>query len=267
MEATGQMAAAPSVALATRLMTRSFQPAYQHTFTVNCYFSSTSSDTDFFTYNSGRARRRRKRQEQKKLFLQQKLLRKEAAKESIDETDTRRIIDIVFPNPYRYDKKEEKDKMKWPKDLKTVWLIISDAVTQYRLTWEGFFSSRGLLVETPEESSTNGLTASALQRDAESKKNEIVRNAKKNALFVQDEALELRKEVRERTGINSSEDLKRYAAEAMQLMSTSLKEFMAGYRKGRDDEVEKMLTEYFQDLKKKFSKPRRRKRKRRVLKR
>jgi hypothetical protein len=79
--------------------------------------------------------------------------------------------------------------------------------------------------------------------------------------------LELRKEVRERTGINSSEDLKRYAAEAMQLMSTSLKEFMAGYRKGRDDEVEKMLTEYFQDLKKKFSKPRRRKRKRRVLKR
>ena len=37
-------------------------------------------------------------------------------------------------------------------------------------------------------------------------------------------------------------------SESMRLATDCLKEFMAGYRKGRDEEVDKMLHKYFQEL-------------------
>jgi hypothetical protein len=91
--------------------------------------------------------------------------------------------------------------------------------------------------------------------------------AKKNARLVKEEVESLRTQVRDATGIHSKEDVRKWVGEMMQLFSDCVKEFMAGYRKGRDDEVEKMLTEYFQELEKSAStSPRkRRKRKRREI--
>jgi len=133
----------------------------------------------------------------------------------------------------------------------------------YRETWEGFYSSKGFFVEdaTNEKNSQEEVAKSM-----EQKREEVTENVRRNAQFIQEESEKIRKEVRERTGINSTEDLKRVAADMMRLASECVKEFMAGYRKGRDDEVEKMLTQYFQGLEEQANKPKRRKPKRRVLK-
>lgn len=79
-------------------------------------------------------------------------------------------------------------------------------------------------------------------------------NVQKNAQFVRENAQELLQHTQDRTGIRSTEDLKELAAEWMKLATECLKEFMAGYRKGRDDEIDKMLHEYFQDEEKEESK-------------
>ena len=47
--------------------------------------------------------------------------------------------------------------------------------------------------------------------------------------------------------IYTSEDIKKVAEDILQLVTDCLKEFMAGYRKGRDDEIDKMLNEYFKE--------------------
>lgn len=109
------------------------------------------------------------------------------------------------------------------------------------------------------------LDSKELKLAAESKKDEISANVQRNVDFVKKESTKLRDEVRERTGIHTTEDLRQVAGDMMKLASACLKEFMSGYRKGRDDETEKMLTEYFQELEEKVNKPKRRKPKRRVL--
>jgi hypothetical protein len=46
---------------------------------------------------------------------------------------------------------------------------------------------------------------------------------------------------------DSKEDLQKMAGDSMKLATECLKEFMTGYRQGRDQEIDKMLNEYFQD--------------------
>ena len=50
------------------------------------------------------------------------------------------------------------------------------------------------------------------------------------------------------TGISSREELRAWVGEQLKLATACLTEFMKGYRSGRDDEVDKMLHEYFKDL-------------------
>jgi hypothetical protein len=56
-------------------------------------------------------------------------------------------------------------------------------------------------------------------------------------------------QAKDTTGIHNTEDLRMVAEDMMRLATQCLKEFMAGYRQGRDDEVDKMLNEYFQEEK------------------
>jgi hypothetical protein len=157
-------------------------------------------------------------------------------------------------------------RIRWPTSFGGWRDALAGAWSDYRSTWRGFLTSRGFLVEDPDEK---------LQREQqlESQRDEAVRSvkatARRNAEALRSEAESLRAKTREVTGIHSKEDLKRWVGDALRLLSDSVKEFMAGYRKGRDDEVEKMLTEYFQELERsattESNKPRRRRRKRRVI--
>jgi hypothetical protein len=174
----------------------------------------------------------------------------------------------LFPEP-KYDDGSAvppQHRIRWPKSFGEWRDALTGAWSDYRSTWRGFLTSRGFLVEDPDEKMQN-------QQDRQTRRDEALRSikdtARKNVDLLRSEAESLRARTREITGINSKDDLKRWVGNVLQLFTDCVKEFMVGYRKGRDDEVEKMLTEYFQELEKSSAatvdRPKRRKRKRRVI--
>ena len=202
----------------------------------------------FFTYNSGRARRKRKL----RLLLSQK--GKKHGLESVYNTsttgnnetiDNRTVMDILFPDPFKG--MPQPEERKWPRTYAGWKEILSLAWRDYKETWVGFTTSKGILVQDQNDVEQQQL-AETRKEAIESKKKEVLRNMKRNRRFLQATAMKIRHEVRTRTGITSMEDIKQYAADAMRLATECLQQFMSGYRKGRDDEVEKMLTQYFQQL-------------------
>jgi gas vesicle protein len=158
-------------------------------------------------------------------------------------------------------------RVRWPKSFAQWRTVFGRAWSEYKLTWNGFFSSRGFLVEDEPKDGAHDEAAAAARDTLKQVGRDVRERVTRNAQLVKDEAETLRTRVRDATGIHSKEDLRKWVGEVMQLFSDCVKEFMAGYRKGRDGEVEKMLTEYFQELERSASTSprRRRKRKRREI--
>jgi hypothetical protein len=235
--------------LKSKLLTGSFDSA-------RTKFSTTTKLPSFFTFNSGRARRKRK----SRLLLSQ---RHDENEGSSDTVDKRTVMDILFPNPFKG--MDLPNQTKWPTTISRWKEVFSLAWREYKETWVGFTTSKGIFVEENDV-----IEEQARKKQVEvikSKSQEVMKNVKRNARFLQVGALKIRKEVRERTGITSIEDVKALAADAMRLATECLTQFMQGYRKGRDEEVEKMLTQYFQNLEAEANTPKkkRRKPKRRIV--
>jgi hypothetical protein len=214
--------------------------------------STTSQVPNFFTYTSGRARRKRKR-----LLLSQRA--DIAAKDNLENetVDTRTVMDILFPNPFKGI--VPPNQTKWPTTMAKWKEVFSLAWQDYKESWVGFTTSKGLFVEDVEPN--HEVQKEKIVDGIKSKSKEVMVNVKRNSRFLQASAMKIRKEVRERTGITSVEDIKAYAADAMRLATECLNQFMQGYRKGRDDEVEKMLTQYFQNLETQANQPKKKRRK------
>jgi hypothetical protein len=240
------------------------------------HFSSQASS--FFSYTSGRGRRRRQLREQQRKRLQQRsnqLVIKDFPQQREGSRDERKpsVRDILFPNPYRGQVAHNENAFRLPKNFSMFKSAFVMTWIGYRSTWDGFFANRGFLVEDSIDSKEKnkkeqGEEEAEAVETAIEKRVEIAGNAKRNLQFVKGEAESLRKEVSERTGISTTEDLKRVVGDTMRLASDCVQEFMAGYRKGRDEEVDKMLTTYFEEPEEKDgdSTKRRRRPKRRVLK-
>jgi len=248
--------------------------------------AASSSSSSFFHETSGRSQRRRRRDKirrRRQLLVQRKKkLRgsrspgsagreRDDEGEDEEEEDTRTVRDILFPAP-QYDSPDElggdTEKPKRPPRSFGDWVrVLSESWRVYRSTWNGFYTSRGFFVEEMKERTGEGDDDSkeGFQGAVVKKGEEIAENARRNVEFARVESENVRSQVLEATGISSKEDFRKYAGDAMRLASECVREFMAGYRKGRDDEVEKMLTKYFQDLEEQANRPKRRKRKRRVL--
>jgi hypothetical protein len=234
---------------------------YEYNVSIS-HLSTTSHVPNFFNYTSGRARRKRKRL----LFLKnlEMASKDKADKEAlVDGVDTRTVMDILFPNPFKG--MEPPNQIKWPTTFAKWKEAFSLAWQDYKSSWVGFTTSKGLFVEDvePEKEVQKEKIVGSIM----SKSKEVMVNVKRNSKFLQTSAMKIRKEVRERTGITSIEDVKAYAADAMRLATECLNQFMQGYRKGRDEEVEKMLTQYFQNLEAQANQPRKKRRKprRRVI--
>ena len=227
-------------------------------------FFSSQNTTTFFSYTSGRAQRRRRLRDQRKKRLEQP--RKQ---QPTEEDEYVSGWDILFPNPYKGETFVNENRFQRPKNFQVFRAALQRTMKEYRYTWQGFLTSRGFLVEDDEPPSKKIDTQpDDLTVTAREKQKEVTENAQRNAKFLEEEAYAFRKEVHDRTGIKNTDDLKRVAGEMMQLASECVKEFMSGYRKGRDDEVEKMLTQYFEDLEKEAEEDkstRRRRPKRRVI--
>jgi hypothetical protein len=252
----------------TRYLSQQSSPA-EDTAATTTTTTTTTTDTastkttSFFSYTSGRARRRRQRQE---LYRKHRMhIRQPGDEGSIISRmnvteDKRTIRDLLFPVPdFGHKPKPEPPRRRLT--FMEYCSIFRQAWIEYRASWDGFWTSQGFLVED-----SNTKSSDEFKKTMREKQKEVEANVKRNVKFLKRGAAALQKEVSERSGIQTTEDLKRVAAEGMKLMTECVKEFMAGYRKGRDDEVEKMLNEYFQQLKKEAEKPKRRRPKRIVRK-
>lgn len=182
-----------------------------------------------------------------------------------NQEDTRTVMDILFPNPYKHEKRDDVEEFVWPRNFSEWKFVLTETWEDYKWTWRGFRTSKGLFVEDETEAAESEKKRQDQQKHLQAKAEEVTAQAKANAEFVKDEALSLRQQIRDQTGIHSQEDLRKWAADMMRLASECVNEFMKGYRKGRDDEVEKMLTEYFQEIEKDANKKRKRRTKRRIL--
>lgn len=90
--------------------------------------------------------------------------------------------------------------------------------------------------------------ASALVADADvDRLHNVKENAKKNLEVARESAQDVLESAKDATGIQSQDDLRRIASDMMKLATECLQQFMEGYRTGRDEEIDKMLHEYFQD--------------------
>ena len=222
--------------------------------------TSSISSSSFFGSSSGRAARRRRRQRQQQMKHDRSTsMRVVSAPNSGEEVDTRTVRELLFPTPDWGDDDTETKKTRYPQTLAGWRELMSQVWKEYSLTWEGFMDSNTVKSKAKAE------TAADIEKRFRETTEDVTENIRNNAKFLQEESDKLRQAVQEQTGIYTKEDLRRVAGEMMQLATECVKEFMAGYRKGRDDEAEKMITEYFQGLEEAANKPKRRKPKRRIL--
>ena len=179
----------------------------------------------------------------------------------------------IWPDPHGYDPEfERQHRMQWPKtreDFKIVW---AQTMKEYRYSFEGW-----LLPESGQDPDPENAAASStpLAELVENQRKEISSNVAKNVKFLKREGSETLQAVQKKTGIFTVQHLREWAGRQLQLATECVNEFMVGYRQGRDDEVDKMLNQYFQELldeddnddkesKEQAKKKRRRKPKRRI---
>ncbi|KAL7581684.1 hypothetical protein ACA910_022229 [Epithemia clementina (nom. ined.)] len=238
------------------------------------------------SYSSGRARRRRRqelaRERQRQRRLAQKNKSLTAGKVNGDDDDDedeeedeyahlgedkRTVGDILWPNPWY----TEEDNKRWWKEVRQgVWYFILELnpirlIPRLRLTWkiylstwDGFFTQRGLIVYTKEELAEQAkaeeevFNAYGRGESLDETMTNAGRNAKKNLRRAKTMAFMLHKDFTERTGLKTKDDWTKLSRTAMERFTEIIQHFMAGYRKGRDEEVEKVLTQYFQDFENPF---------------
>ena len=207
-----------------------------------------SYSTDFFTYNSRRQRRRRQKLQAKERRRHKKDDNDESKLKELEQ-DNRTAMDIIWPNPY----KGETNPYAFPKPRN--WHHFKTAVTaawrDYLWTWKGF-RQPGFLVPDIEEYSAADEILNKKQKPnntlPDDPKTAIQQNIQRNTQFLQENAQQLKQELKDRTGIQNKEDVRQLATLVIKTVTHCVNEFLAGYRKGRDDEVENMLTKYFSEF-------------------
>jgi hypothetical protein len=147
---------------------------------------------------------------------------------------------VLWPIPHEESPKTVGDETKTrylPK-----WSELKDGWKKYLETWEdglrGEPSPEKVRERQAEQSlkETGQVKSTAMDDvlDVQKIQSNVTRNLK--------DAKEMLEHARD-----SKEDLQKMAGDSMKLATECLKEFMTGYRQGRDQEIDKMLNEYFQD--------------------
>jgi hypothetical protein len=223
---------------------------------VNQWLSSTEQSlrartSSFFSQTSVRSQRKavRRRQLKNLKMIRQDIVKRRNKKVEGDDDDdgaeeytdywiennikdTRTIRDILLPTPYYGENVlpiDNGDKL--PRDWR-LWLeSFREAVVLYKSTFDGFFSSSNDDKEGEEQVDWDKVKNKA-KMSAE--------NAKENIEYVKGQGMKLKAAFHNKTGVDltNTEQLKAIAAVAMKLATLCVREFMSGYRNGRDSEVE-----------------------------
>eukprot|EP00934_Nitzschia_sp_Nitz4_P003222 Nitzschia sp. Nitz4//scaffold17_size182527//110543//111403//NITZ4_001864-RA/size182527-exonerate_est2genome-gene-0.175-mRNA-1//-1//CDS//3329539370//3212//frame0 len=158
---------------------------------------------------------------------------------------------VLWPHPHENlsasDDPDVQLKRRVPRlsDIQKGWAMYKD-------TWKdglnGDSISGGIRGGDRPDEEPSALATMASDAQTRLSETDPVENATKNLNVARESAQDLLEQAKTRTGIHSQDDLKKIASEMMKLATECLREFMDGYRKGRDDEVDKMLNQYFQDV-------------------
>lgn len=145
--------------------------------------------------------------------------------------------------------------IRYPRTLAGWKIALSRAWEKYLWTHEGFLIAekrrdvRGNILPDDEKMEDDGDgVASTVQDRAAEAASQVSSNVQKNVETLKDEAPKLLKMGQQLTGISTKEQLREWASDQLKLATECLGEFMNGYRKGRDDEVDRMLHKYFQEI-------------------
>jgi hypothetical protein len=166
------------------------------------------------------------------------------------------LFGVPMDNPLRERYIRSQQKINYPKTWSGWKEVFRKTKDTYLWTFEGFLlpekkrDEHGNIIpdnedDADEEDVDKNTTIKDKARDAA---NQMAGNLQNNISTIQQEAPKLLRMGQEVTGISSREELRAWVGEQLKLGTACLTEFMKGYRSGRDDEVDKMLHEYFKDL-------------------
>lgn len=172
-----------------------------------------------------------------------------------DENSIRKILlGTPMENPIRRQYIESQQQWKYPRTVEGWRTCFRRAWATYLWTWEGWLlpekkrDEHGNVIEEPEKEEEDTSTKETMQEKAVDAANQISKNVQKNISTIQQEAPKLLSTAQKLTGISTKEELKEWVSEQLKLGTECLSMFMKGYREGRDEEVDKMLHEYFKEL-------------------
>ena len=149
-----------------------------------------------------------------------------------------------------------------PKKYPKTWAGWKDACCRawekYLWTHEGFLreekkgikrDDNGNIMQTEEEEDDDDdKNSKSLQDKATNAASDLASNVQKNVHTIKEEVPKLVQIGQQITGVSTKEELREWVGEQLKLGTACLAAFMKGYRKGRDEEVDRMLHEYFKDL-------------------
>ncbi len=176
--------------------------------------------------------------------------------ETISNSPKDNSFGVPIGNPLRERYIRSQQKINYPKTWGGWKEIFRRTKDTYLMTFEGFLlpekkrDENGNIIPDDEvkaeEDDADGITT--MKEKATDAANQISENVQKNISTIQQEAPKLIEMGQQVTGISSREELRAWVSDQLKLGTACLTEFMKGYRSGRDDEVDKMLHEYFKDL-------------------
>ena len=125
--------------------------------------------------------------------------------------------------------------------------LFQRAWEEYKLTWEGFRGKSENEEEREQEIDVEDKVNEAFEF-VEDQQKEIKSNVKKNMKLIKEEGGDIVDMLKDTTGIRTKTDAKKWAMKQLRLANECVAEFMKGYREGRDEEIDKMMNEYFKDI-------------------
>lgn len=177
--------------------------------------------------------------------------------ETIPNSPKDSLFGVPMGNPLRERYIRSQQKINYPKTWSGWKEIFRRTKDTYLMTFEGFLlpkkkrDEHGNIIPDDEVRADEEDDADekvTMKEKATDAANQIAGNVQKNISTIQQEVPKLVEMGQKVTGISSREELRAWVSEQLKLGTACLTEFMKGYRSGRDDEVDKMLHEYFKGL-------------------
>ena len=164
-----------------------------------------------------------------------------------------------FGNPIRERYLRSLQPINYPKSIHGWRSLFRKSWEKYTWTFEGFLLKEkkrdeyGNVIQRKEGEDTNDEElevndTKSLRAAATDAASGIANNVQQNITTLQQEAPHILRMGQQVTGISTKEELREWVRDQLKLGTACLTEFMAGYRKGRDEEIDRMLHAYFNEL-------------------